>query len=303
MASVRQTVGGGNELAARGQGNFASSPSTRRVTRHLNPELLLGGGILLVIILVTLFAPLLTRHDPTSTIPGASLLPPDTTYLFGTDAIGRDVFARVLYGGRVSLAVAFPAVGLALVLGLLFGLPAGYLGGRIDQAIMRMLDVFFAFPAILLAIAIVAILGPSIRNLILTIGIIYMPRMARIVRAPTLSLKEQEFVEAARALGVSHVRIILRHVLPNVSSPVIVEIGLALGQVILTETALSFLGLGPPPPDPSWGAMLSESRQFMEFASWTVLAPGIAIVLATASFLLVGHGLRTALDPRQQREA
>ena len=302
MATLRQSSQDASGVPVGGETALtAPVRSPRRLRRRLNPELLIGGTLLVAILVLTVAAPLLTSHEPNSTTPGASLLPPDTTFLLGTDAIGRDVFTRVIYGGRVSLAVAFPAVGLALLLGLLFGLPAGYVGGRVDQAIMRVLDVFFAFPAILLALAIVAILGPSIHNLIITIGVIYMPRMARIVRAPTLAIKEQEFIDAARALGVAHHRIVLRHVLPNVSSPVIVEIGLALGQVILTETALSFLGLGPPPPDPSWGAMLSESRQFMEFASWTVLAPGIAIVLATASFLLLGHGLRVALDPRQQR--
>jgi peptide/nickel transport system permease protein len=268
--------------------------------RRLNLSLSLGLMLLALVLIGTLGASLIARHDPNQTFPGMSLMPPQRDFVLGTDSIGRDVFARVLYGGRVSLSVAVPSVAMALALGLLLGLPAGYLGGRVDQVIMRLLDILFAFPAILLAITMVAILGASVRNLVITIGIIYAPRMARIVRAPTMSVKERDFIEAARALGAPDLRVVLRHVLPNVSSPVIVEVSLALGQVIITETALSFLGLGPPPPNPSWGAMLSDSRQFMEFASWTVWAPGAAIVLATASFLLVGHGLREALNPRQQ---
>lgn len=271
-----------------------------QLRRRLNPGLLIGLILLILILIGTLGASLIAWHDPNQTAPGMSLMPPQREFIFGTDSIGRDVFARVLYGGRVSLSVAVPSVALALVLGLLLGLPAGYLGGRVDQVIMRLLDILFAFPAILLAITMVSILGASVRNLVITIGIIYAPRMARIVRAPTMSVKERDFIEAARSLGAPDLRVVLRHVLPNVSSPVIVEISLALGQVIITETALSFLGLGPPPPDPSWGAMLSDSRQFMEFAPWTVWAPGAAIVLATASFLLVGHGLRDALNPRQR---
>lgn len=266
--------------------------------RRMNPSLVIGLILLAIVLIGTLGAPFIAWHDPNQTYPGMSLMPPDRDFIFGTDSIGRDVFARVLYGGRVSLSVAVPSVTLALVLGLLLGLPAGYLGGRTDQVIMRLLDILYAFPAILLAITMVAILGASIRNLVITIGIIYAPRMARIVRAPTMSVKERDFVEAARSLGAPEFRVVLRHVLPNVSSPVIVEISLALGQVIITEAALSFLGLGPPPPNPSWGAMLSDSRQFMEFASWTVWAPGAAIVVATASFLLVGHGLRELLNPR-----
>lgn len=275
-----------------------SQSAFARMRRRLNPSLVLGLILLAVLLIGTLFAPLIAWHDPNESFPGMSLMPPDRDFIFGTDSIGRDVFARVLYGGRVSLSVAIPSVALALVLGLLLGLPAGYLGGRVDQVIMRVLDILFAFPAILLAITMVAILGASVRNLVITIGIIYAPRMARIVRAPTMSVKERDFIEAARSLGAPNMRVVLRHVLPNVSSPVIVEVSLALGQVIITETALSFLGLGPPPPDPSWGAMLSDSRQFMEFAPWTVWAPGGAIVLATASFLLLGHGLREALNPR-----
>jgi len=283
-------------------GRLVTQPSFwRRMRRRMNVQLMLGLVLLVLILLVTIFAPLIADHEPNAITMTGSLAPPQSGHLLGTDSIGRDVFSRVLYGGRVSLMVAIPSVALALVLGLLLGIPAGYLGGKVDQTIMRVLDVFFAFPGVLLALVIVTILGPNIRNLILTIGILYAPRMARIVRAPTLSTKSLDFVEAARSIGANDLRIVLRHVLPNVSSPVIVDVSLALGQVILTETALSFLGMGPPPPAASWGSMLSQSRQFMEFASWTVLAPGVAIVITVSCFLLIGHGLRQMLDPRKVR--
>jgi peptide/nickel transport system permease protein len=272
----------------------------KRLRRRSNIQLILGGSLLLIVLLVTIFAPVITTQGPNSISMTGSLAPPQSGHIFGTDSIGRDVFTRVVYGGRVSLMIAIPSVALALALGMLLGVPAGYFGGKIDQIIMRVLDVLFAFPGVLLAMVIVTILGPSVRNLILTIGILYSARMARIVRAPILSVRRLEYVEAAHSIGSRNLRVILRHVIPNASSPIIVDVTLALGQVILTETALSFLGLGPPPPDPSWGAMLSQSRQFMEFASWTVLAPGFAIIVTVAAFLLLGHGLRQMLDPRRR---
>lgn len=270
----------------------------RETRTRLSAELVLGGVLLTVIVVVTLGAHWIAPYGPSETIPGMALLEPSDDFLMGTDSIGRDVFSRVVHGGRVSLAVAVPAVTLATALGLVIGLPAGYFGGKLDTVVMRVLDMFFAFPAILLAITVISIFGPSLSVLSITIGIIYMPRMARIVRAPTMGMVKREYIEAARSIGVSDLRILLRHVLPNISSPIIVEISLALGQVILTETALSFLGLGVPPPQPTWGAMLSESRAFMQMAPWTVLAPGAAIILAVATFLLLGHGLRQLLSPR-----
>lgn len=269
-----------------------------RLRGRLSAELVVGGVLLAVIAIVTLAAGWIAPYGPSETIPGMALMDPSSEFLVGTDSIGRDVFSRVVYGGRVSLAVAIPAVALATALGLLIGLPSGYFGGKLDTFVMRVLDMFFAFPAILLAITVISIFGASLSVLSITIGVIYMPRMARIVRAPTMALVQREYIEAARSIGTSDVRILMRHVLPNISSPIIVEISLALGQVILTETALSFLGLGVPPPRPTWGAMLSESRAFMQMAPWTVLAPGAAIVAAVATFLLLGHGLRQLLSPR-----
>jgi peptide/nickel transport system permease protein len=281
----------------------AARPVRRRAAwrGRMNLSLVVGLALFLLILSMAVFAPLIAWNGPNRSFDGLSLAKPGGYFIFGTDSVGRDVFARVLYGGRLSLTVAFPSVALALAIGMALGVIAGYLGRRTDAIIMRVLDVFFAFPALLLAMLIVTILGSSVHNLILTIGVISAPRMARIVRAPTIAAKEREFVEAARTVGCSSFTIVRRHILPNIASPIIVEVSIALGQVILTETALSFLGLGPPPPNPTWGSMVSQNRQFMEFAPWTILAPGLAIVLTTASFLLIGHGCRIALDPRQQR--
>lgn len=280
--------------------NFARQTGrVSRLRRGMSTEMVLGIILLTIVVLVTVFAPLVATYGPSETIPGQALQEPSSTFLFGTDSIGRDIFSRTIYGGRVSLQVASSAVALATVLGLLIGLPAGFFGGKLDTIAMRILDVLFAFPAILLAITIISIFGSSKIVLSVTIGVIYAPRMARIIRAPTMSIVRSEYVEAARAIGGSNLRLIVRHVFPNAISPVIVEASLALGQVILTETALSFLGLGVPPPQPTWGSMLSESRPFMNMAPWTVWAPGAAIIVAIASFLLLGHGLRRMLSPRR----
>lgn len=263
---------------------------------------LLWVGILLVLLLVVLaaFAPMLAPNDPYAIGIGPSMAPPSSDLLMGTDKLGRDLFSRIIYGARTTLLVSLPSIALAMIVGLLLGLVAGYFGGRIDQVIMRILDIFLAFPGLLLAIAVVAVLGPSIPNLIITIAILYTPRMARIVRAPVLSIKEREFIGAARVSGSGDWRIIRRHILPNVLSPVIVEATLSASQAIITESALSYLGLGAPPPTPSWGEMLSSSRQFMTSAPWSALFPGLAIVYATTSFIILGNGLRDLLDPRRR---
>jgi len=269
----------------------------RRV-RRVPPLLLLGLGLFLALGMAAALADVVAPHDPNRPFPGRSLEPPGPEFPAGTDSIGRDVLSRVIHGSRVSLLVSVPAVGFALAAGLGLGLTAGYRGGPVDRLVMRVLDMAFAFPVVLLAMAIVGVLGPSVRNLILTIGLVYTPAMTRVVRGPVLVVRRLEYVEAARVMGAGDGRILLRHVLPNIASPVVVETSLALSRAIFTETALSFLGLGPPPPNPSWGSMLAQSRQFMEFAPWTVLAPGLAITVATMSFILLGNGLRDLLDPR-----
>jgi peptide/nickel transport system permease protein len=264
---------------------------------------LLWVGLILVAVLVFLaaFAPSVAPNDPYKVGLGASMAPPSADLIMGTDKLGRDLFSRIVFGARTTLLVSLPSIGLAMLSGILLGLTAGYFGGRVDQVIMRILDIFLAFPGLLLAIAVVAVLGPSVPNLIITIAILYTPRMARIVRAPVLSVKQYEFIGAAHVSGANDWRIIRRHILPNVLSPVIVEATLSASQAIITESALSYLGLGAPPPTPSWGEMLSSSRQFMTSAPWSALFPGLAIVYATTSFIILGNGLRDLLDPRRRR--
>lgn len=275
------------------------------LVRHVWPgagRLLLGLGLTMLafLVLVTLFAPLIAPYDPSATSPN-SLEGPSAQHWLGTDAIGRDVLSRILVGGRTTLFVTFTAVALSLVAGLVLGLVSGYVGGWMDEVIMRVLDVVFAFPVFLLAIAVVAALGPTVLNLILTIAIVYTPAMSRVVRAPVLSVKKWDHVEAARSIGMSEFRIVARHVLPMVVSPIVVATSLTLAQTIFTVTALSFLGLGPPPPDPNWGGMLADARQFMELAPLTVVGPAVAIVFATLTFIVIANGLREVLDVGSDR--
>jgi peptide/nickel transport system permease protein len=255
----------------------------------------LGTTMLTVLVVVTALAPLLAPHDPSATSPDA-LAGPSARHWLGTDSIGRDVLSRLIVGGRTTLMITFVAVHLALLAGLVLGLLSGYLGGAVDEIVMRALDVVFAFPVFLLAVAVVAALGPTVPNLVLTIAIVYTPAMARVVRGPVLSVKQWDHVEAARSVGVGEIGLVMRHVLPLVVSPILVATSLTLSQTIFTVTALSFLGLGPPPPDPNWGGMLSEARQFMELAPLTVLGPAAAIVFATLTFIVLANGLRERLD-------
>ena len=257
--------------------------------------LLVGLAMLAAMVVVTVLGTLIAPYSPSATSPD-SLASPSAAHWLGTDSIGRDVLSRLIVGGRTTLLITFIAVALSVAGGLALGLLSGYVGGTVDQLIMRMLDVVFAFPVFLLAIAVVAALGPSVPNLILTIAIVYTPRLARVVRGPVLSVKRWDHVEAARSVGVGEFSIAVRHVLPLVVSPILVETSLTLAQTIFTVTALSFLGLGPPPPDPNWGGMLSEARQFMELAPLTVIGPAAAIVFATLTFIVLANGLRERLD-------
>ncbi len=257
--------------------------------------LTLGVLMLAAMILLAALGPWLAPFDPSATSPD-SLAAPGSQHWLGTDSIGRDVLSRLIIGGRTTLFITFVAVSIALAGGVMLGLLSGYVGGRTDQVVMRVLDVIFAFPVFLLAIAVVAALGPSVPNLILTIAIVYTPRLARVVRGPVLSVKRWDHVEAARSVGVGEFRIATLHVLPLVFSPILVETSLTLAQTIFTVTALSFLGLGPPPPDPNWGGMLSEGRQFMELAPLTVIGPACAIVFATLTFIVLANGLRDRCD-------
>jgi peptide/nickel transport system permease protein len=228
------------------------------------------------------------------------LQPPSGEHWFGTDELGRDIYSRVLVAARVSLQVGVIAVGISLVLGVVLGLVAGYYGGRLDDVIMRVMDMLFAFPAILLAIAILAVLGPGVVNAMIAIGIVYIPIFARICRASVLSVREEVYVRAARSLGASDLRILRLHVLPNVTAPIIVQTSLSLAFAILSEAALSFLGLGVQPPQPSWGRMLFDGRGFIEQGWWLVVFPGAAIFVTVLAFNVVGDALRDALDPKQR---
>lgn len=262
--------------------------------------LTLGLVMLAVMVTLTIFAPWIVPYDASATSP-FSLEGPSAEHWLGTDLIGRDVLSRLLMGGRTTLLITAAAVSLALAAGLVLGLLSGYLGGVVDEVIMRILDVVFAFPVFLLAIAVVAALGPTLPNLILTIAIVYTPAMARVVRGPVLSVKQWDHVEAARSVGVTEFWLVVRHILPMVISPIVVATSLTLAQAIFTVTALSFLGMGPPPPDPNWGGMLAEARQFMELAPLTVVGPAFAIVFATLTFIVLANGLREILDVGSRR--
>jgi ABC-type dipeptide/oligopeptide/nickel transport system permease subunit len=267
----------------------------RTVRRH--PLGSIGGALILALVLIAIFAPIIAPYEPTAQI-GKRLQPPSREFILGTDQLGRDVFSRIIYGSRVSLYVGVIAVGLALVIGVPIGLLAGYLGGRFDNVSMRFIDLLLAFPALVLAIVLAGLLGPSITNAMIAIGIVYAPRFTRVARGSVLSVVEEVYVEAARSIGGSSMHIMWRHVLPNIMAPLIVLATLYLSLAILTEAGLSFLGLGTQPPDPSWGIMLSSGRQYMELYPGVTVFPGLAIAITVLAFNLLGDGLRDALDPR-----
>ena len=281
----------------------ADVPATSRAARHLWRQLwrrktaVLGLILAAIVLLGALFAPWLAPEDPLAMGPRRFAAPSASAWL-GTDQFGRDLLSRLLYGARVSMVVAFAAVGMAMLIGGTIGLCAGYFGGRVDLFLMRGVDVLMAFPTLLLALAVVATFGGSTRNLILAVTLAYIPIFSRVVRGSALSVKQNDFVEASRALGARDGRIMFRAVLPNVLAPIIVQATFNLSTAIMIEAALSFLGLGVQPPAPSWGSMLSEARNFMELDPWLALAPGGAITLAVLGFNLFGDGLRDILDPR-----
>ena len=253
--------------------------------------------VILLFVAVALLAPVIAPADPNE-ISRDRRAAPTADHLFGTDDLGRDVLSRVIYGARVSLRVGLVSIGIALTAGSLLGVVAGYAGGWVDSIIMRIVDVMLAFPGILLAIAIVAILGPSLFNVMIAVGIEAIPVYTRTARASTLTVKELEYVIGARALGCRHARIILRHILPNVVAPLIVLATIGVAGSILTAAGLSYLGLGAQPPTAEWGAMLSAARNFLRDAWWMATFPGLAIMLVVLALNLFGDGLRDILDPR-----
>ena len=260
-----------------------------------------GAVLVLLFVLTALFANVIAPHDPLSTNSRASLAAPGGTYWLGADFMGRDMFSRIVYGARISLAVAVGATLLGGILGVLIGLMSGFIGGWLDLATQRVMDIMQSLPLLVMALVMAASLGPSLENTIIAIAIPLVPSVARVVRSSTLSLREQPFVEAARAIGMGEMRIALRHVLPNTLAPLIVLGTAQLGSAILTEASLSFLGLGIPEPYPSWGRMLSESAaEYVRTAPWLVIFPGVAISLTVFGTNLLGDALRDILDPRQR---
>jgi len=261
-------------------------------------------GLILTVVLViaALAAPLLAPYDPTSQDTARRLEGPSRQHLLGLDELGRDVLSRIIWGARVSLRVGFSVVILASAIGIALGAISGYFGGAIDTIIMRITDILLAFPGILLAIALVAVLGPSLNNVILALATIGWVSYARLVRGQVLKVREMEYVTAAKALGARSPRVIIRHVLPNVINPVIVMATLGLAGAILSEAALSFLGLGVQPPTPSWGAMLTEGRRYLGLANHLAIFPGAAIMMAVMGLNFLGDGLIDALDPRYRKE-
>lgn len=259
---------------------------------------MLGLAILLILVLAAILAPVLTPYDPEKLKLTDALIHPNSTHPLGTDHLGRDVLARILYGGRLSLMIGFLAVGIGLVVGMPLGAISGYYGGWVDMIVQRIADILLSFPSILLALSLVAVLGVGLRNVIISVGISAIPSFIRLVRGSVLTIREQTYVEAARAVGVKDHVILRRHILINALAPVIVQATLNLGTAILVAAGLGFLGLGVQPPTPEWGAMLGEGRQYIFSASYMATFPGLAIFLAVLGFNLLGDGLRDALDPR-----
>ncbi len=291
---------------------FQSSLWTETFSRlRRNRLALIGLVIIIFMIFIAIFAPYLVRKDPLETDLDLSFQPPSSDYWMGTDILGRDVYSRVIYGSRASLLIGLLATGIMIILGLIFGGLAAYYGGILDTIVMRLADIFYVFPYVLGAIALITILGSesrqglsfaiiflNVRNIFIAIGILGWPVIARLFRSSILSVKETEYILAARALGASDIRIMLRHILPNSIQPIIVYGTLAIGAAIVTEAALSFLGIGVQPPTPAWGFMLASSRAYFTRAYWTMLFPGLAIVIAVLGFVLMGDGLQNALNPK-----
>jgi len=274
-----------------------------RVSRRLlhKPSGIIGLLLVGLLLVAAIFANVLAPFDPLELVSNQHLQPPDGTYLLGTDDLGRDLLSRVIFGSRISLRVGLMSVAIAALLGGPLGLIAGYIGGWFDEVAMRLMDIIYSFPAIILAMLITAMLGPSLTNTMIAIGIVGAPGFSRIIRGPVLSEKEREYILAARALGASPVFILLKHILPNILAPILVASTVSFSIALLSEAALSYLGLGVQPPDPSWGTMLLTGKRFFEVAPWTAIFPGLAIVIAVLGSNLLGDALRDVLDPRLKR--
>lgn len=265
-----------------------------------NKTAVVGFAIVVFFIILALLAPLISPYDYKAQVLSERLQAPSATHWFGTDDLGRDILTRTLYGARISLWVGFVSVIGSIIIGTFLGILAGFYGRWVDMIISRVFDILLAFPAILLAIAIVAILGPSLQNALYAIAIVNIPTYGRLVRSRVLSLRQEEFITAARATGVRDARILFRHILPNSLTPIIVQGTLGVATAIIEAAGLGFLGMGAQPPEPEWGKMLSDSRQFIQTAPWTVIFPGVSILLTSLGFNLMGDGLRDTFDPRMK---
>ena len=269
----------------------------KALKRWRNPIGIVGAAIILVTLLMAILAQVIAPYDPSSQAH-RRLLAPSAQYLMGTDELGRDTFSRIVYGARVSLQVGALSVMIALLVGTTVGVVCAYYGGWVDDWLMRVVDIMSAFPGLVLAIVIAGLLGPSRTNAMIAIGIVYAPAFARVVRGAVLAVKSELYMESARVVGATDGRIIGRHVLPNIMAPLIVLVTVYLSQAILIEAALSFLGLGTQPPEPSWGGMLNAARTYMELSPWMAIFPGAAIMIVVLGFNFLGDGLRDILDPR-----
>jgi peptide/nickel transport system permease protein len=294
-----ETLGPGGDIALIDD-DIGEAP-WQHALRHLikRRAALAGFAVVLFFIALAILAPLVSPYDPITTNWAAVRKPPSLLHLFGTDEIGRDVLARVIWGSRASLLAGLVSVSLALAAGVPIGLVSGYVGGFLDGLLMRMIDAMLAIPFLILAIALAAFLGPSLTNAMIAIGVSQTPIFARLTRGQVLNVKHEEYIEAARAIGNPHHRIVLRHILPNIVPPLLVQATLAAAAAIIAEASLSFLGLGEQPPDPSWGSMLNTAKNFISQAPWIAIWPGLAIFGLVLSLNLFGDGLRDALDPRR----
>jgi len=267
-----------------------------------SPLNVLAMGLILLFLFLVIFGDALAPHDPVKPDIAFKLHAPSTTYWFGTDELGRDILSRVMSGAKYSLGIACIILSIALIIGVVVGAIAGYLGGLVDEILMRVTDLFLAFPALILAMAIAATLGRNLQNVVIALIAVYWPWYARLVRGQVLSIKEREFVEAARAVGAGPGRVMLRHILPNTTAPVIVQLTIDVGYAVLATAGLSFLGLGAQPPIPEWGTMIAGARTFFREAWWYITFPGLALTLTVVGFNLLGDGLRDYLDPRSRRQ-
>ncbi len=281
---------------------LAQAGPWRRAWRKLarNRIAMLGLATVVFFVLLAVFAPWIAPNDPLATSWGAIRKAPSSAYWFGTDELGRDVLSRVVWGTRASLMAGVVSVTISLGLGVLIGMVAGFFGGWVDNVISRMTDAFLACPFLILAIALAAFLGPSLTNAMIAIGVSAAPVFVRLTRAQVINVKVEDYIEAARAVGCSPLRIALSHILPNITAPVIVQSTLAIAAAVIAEASLSFLGLGQQPPSPSWGSMLNTAKNFMDNAPWMAIWPGLAIFVLVLAFNLLGDGLRDALDPRHR---